>query len=79
MLFSFFLVVYECFVLPDQNRHLLWCYAKPVFPAYVYVMLALILILMNCTFIKPEIYFGLAVQTGLSVLLCACERGRKLL
>lgn len=28
-------------------------------------MLALILILMNCTFIKPEIHFGLAVQTDL--------------
>lgn len=42
-------------------------------------MLALILILMNCTFIKPEIHFGLAVQSDLQYAsLCVREREKAL-
>lgn len=63
------------FCCADQTRCLLWCCAKPVFPAHVYVTPALIL--MNYTFIKPEIHRGWQCRALLTSLLC--ERGRKAL
>lgn len=75
------LLFYPCglteFCCADQTWCLLWCCAKPVFPAHVYVPLALIL--MSYTFIKPEIHLGWQCRALLSSLLCASESGRRLL
>lgn len=63
------------FCCADQTWCLLWCCAKPVFPAHVYVTPSLIP--MNYTFIKPEIHSGWQCRALLSSPLC--KRGEKAL